>query len=280
VEKLKFLAFGLLLLVAVMAFQLNSDFNSYYAERGNQEAVVEPEEAYIGYSCEKVLIKIGCFDGSSEAVILRIYNNINQTIHVRVELDNGPDGVAIKNGEFDIAPMSEKDVIAEISLPAGTYHASFVISATFENGGAEIFTICSSEIVVEKTTKPKISKVLVEGNKIVKTHTKESWTFVISVENPKENSTVRDTIPGEFNIVSYFATTGNVAIKTVGKAKQIFWTLSESGELRVMIETASNSAGKQEFTTPGWYKLNDGAELDGMKTAPIWVYAKCNIECD
>lgn len=273
---MKFLAFGLLLLVAVMAFQLNSDFNSYYAERSNQQAVVEPEEAYIGYSCENVFIKLVCGSGSSEHAILRIYNNMNELIHVRVELEIPWEGIEIENEEFDVTPMSVKDVIAKISLPVGTYHASFVISASFENGSAEIFTICHSEIVVEKAQETTIRKVLVEGKKVVETHKRETWTFVISVENPKENSTVKDTIPGEFSIVSYSATTGTVTIKTVGKAKHVFWTLSESGELTITIETALNPAGKQEFTSPGWYYLNEGAELDGMKTAPIKVYAKCN----
>lgn len=257
-----------------MAFQLNSDFNSYYAVRSNQHAIVEPEEAYIGYSCEKVVIRVGCGD-SSDAVILRIYNNMNDSMHIRVELEDEMGGIEIKEEEFDLAPMSVKEVIAEISLPPGNYYASFKISATFKNGTAEVFTICSSEITVESITKPKISKVLLSGKKIVETHKKESWTFMISVEDPKPNSTVKDTIPGEFNIVSYSSTTGTVTIKTVGKAKQIFWTLSESGNLTITIETALNPSGKQEFTSPGWYYLNEGAELDGMKTAPIEVYAKC-----
>lgn len=268
---MRFLALGLLLLVTIMAFQLNSDFNSYYAVRSNQHAVVEPEEAYVGYSCEKVVVKVGC-DGSSEAVILRIYNNMNESMHIRVELENEIAGIEIRDEEFDLAPMSVKEVLAEISLSPGTYNASFKIYAEFENGSAEIFTICSSEITVESPGQ-MISKVLLSGKKVVETHTRENWTFMISVENPRQNSTVKDTIPGEFNIVSYSATTGTVTIKTVGKVKQIFWTLSESGNLTMTIETALNPAGKQEFTSTGCYYLNEGAELDGMKTDSIIVCA-------
>lgn len=272
---MKFLVFGLILIALAMAFQLNSDFNSYYAERGNQHAVVEPKDAYIGYTCENVSIAIRREGDVWEGTILKIYNNMNEGIHVTVSLKGEVDGIEIKNGEFDLSPNSMKEVVARISLPAGVYYVQFTISAEFENGSAEILTICSSEIVVENVTKPKISKTLLSGKTVVKTHTKETWTFVISVENPKENSTVKDVIPGEFNVLSYSATTGSVSITTLGKAKHIFWTLSESGELRITIETALNPAGKQEFTSSGRYYLNEGAELDGMKTSPIIVYAVC-----
>lgn len=272
---MKFFVLGLLMVATLMAFQLNSDFNSYSAERSNKRAIVEPEEAYIGYICENVDIRIRCGGGTWEGTILRVYNNMNETIHVVVSLKEEIGGVKIKNSEFDLAPMSMEEVVAKVSLPPGSYNISFVLSAEFKNGSAKILTICSSEIDVEKTTKPKISKSLLSGKTVVKTHTKESWTFVISVENPKEDSTVKDVIPGEFNIVSYSATTGTVSINTVGKAKHVFWALSESGELTMTIETALNPAGKQEFTSPGWYYLNEGAELDGMKTLPIKVYAIC-----
>lgn len=272
---MKFLVFGLILIAFLMAFQLNSDFNSYYAERENRNAVVEPRDAYIGYACENVHITIRCGSETWEGSILKIYNNMNENIHVTVSLTEEVDGIEIKNVEFDLSPNSMKEVVARISLPTGVYYVQFTISAEFENGSAEILTICSSEIVVEKTTKPKISKTLLSGKTVVETHTKETWTFVISVENPRENSTVKDVIPGEFNIVSYSATTGGVSIKTVGKAKHISWNLSESGNLTITIETALNPAGKQEFTSPGKYYLNEGAELDGMKTSPIIVYAVC-----
>ncbi|MEM0202832.1 MAG: hypothetical protein QXO16_00960 [Archaeoglobaceae archaeon] len=271
---MKFLVFGLILIAFLMAFQLNSDFNSYYAERENRNAIVEPEDAYIGYKCENVRINIRCGSSAWEGTILRVYNNMNESVHIHVSLAQEIDGVEIKNSEFDLAPNSMKEVVARISLPAGVYYVEFTISAEFENGTAEMLTICSSEIVVE-TAKPKISKTLLSGKTVVKTHTKETWTFAISVENPKENSTVKDVIPGEFNIVSYSATTGNVSITTTGKAKHIFWNVSESGTLTVTIETTLNPAGKQEFTSPGKYYLNEGAELDGMKTSPIIVYAVC-----
>ncbi|MFN3384720.1 MAG: hypothetical protein ACK401_07480 [Archaeoglobaceae archaeon] len=272
---MKFLVFGLILIALAMAFQLNSDFNSYYAERENRNAVVEPKDAYIGYTCENVRITIRCGSDVWEGTILRIYNNMNESIHATVSLTEEIDGIEIKNGEFDLAPSSMKEIVARVSLPAGVYYVQFTISAEFENGSAEILTVCSSEILVENVTKPKISKTLLSGKTVVKTHTKETWTFVISVENPKENSTVKDVIPGEFNIVSYSATAGSVSITTTGKAKHISWTLSESGDLTITIETALNPAGKREFTSPGRYYLNEGAELDGVKTSPIIVYAIC-----
>ncbi|MEM4291585.1 MAG: hypothetical protein QXR50_02585 [Archaeoglobaceae archaeon] len=272
---MKFLVFGLILIAFFMAFQLNSDFNTYHAERSNQHAIVEPEDAYIGYKCENVHIRIQCESPVWEGTILEVYNNMNESAHIHVSLAQEIVGIEIENSEFDLAPGDVEEIIARISLPAGVYYVEFTISAEFENGTAKMLTICSSEIVVE-TAKPKISKTLLSGKTVVKTHTKETWTFVISVENPKENSTVKDVIPGEFNIVSYSATTGNVIITTTGKSKHISWTLSESGRLTVTIETALNPAGKQEFTSPGKYYLNEGAELDGIKTSPIIVYAVCN----
>lgn len=263
---MKFLVFGLILISLIMAFQLNSDFNSYYAERENRYAIVEPEDAYIGYTCEDIRIKGGTWEGA----VLRIYNNMDEEIHVEVSLAEEIGGVEIKNPEFDLSPGGAGEVVAKISLPSGTHYLRFIISAEFENGSAEIFTICSSEIVVEAK---KISKTLVSGNTSVKTHTKETWTFVISVENPEKNSVVKDVVPGEFSVVSYSATTGSVEIVTKGKSKHVFWTLSESGELSITVETALNPAGKQEFTSPGKYCLNDGAELNGAKTEPIFVYA-------
>jgi hypothetical protein len=266
VEKLKIFLVGLLLIATLMFFQLNSDFNSYSAERNHRHAVVMPEDAYIGYACKKVSVK-----NNDLVAILSLYNNMDESILAIVEPLN-VSGIEIGN-PFEIAPHSTGEIFAEVTLPPGTYYVGFLITATFQNGSAAIFTLCNSEITVETGT--RITKTLLSGNTTVFTNTRERWTFVISVENPRENSTVKDTIPGEFSIVSYSASTGSVSISNTGKAKHVLWTLSETGNLTITVETSLNPAGKQEFTSPGDYYLNEGAELDNIKTSPIIVHAIC-----
>ncbi len=263
---MKIFLVGLLLITTLMFFQLNSDFNNYIAERNHRHAVVTPEDAYIGYECKRVLVK-----NNDLVAVLSLYNNMDESIFAIVEPLN-VSGIEIGN-PFEIAPHNTREILAEVLLPPGTYYVGFLITATFQNGSATIFTICNSEITVESGT--RITKTLLSGNTTVFTNTKERWTFIISVENPRENSTVRDTIPGEFSIVSYSASTGSVSISSTGKSKHVLWTLSETGNLTITVETSLNPAGKQEFTSPGDYYLNEGAELDNMKTSPIIVHAIC-----
>jgi hypothetical protein len=291
---------GLIFLAAVATFQLNSDFASFDAKRGNYVKVSDPSNSYIGYSCGNsvVLSSGGCCcesacscDGNSnhnshnshcsstglaEYTVLEISNNMLQPVNVEilqtVWSGGKPAGLEfeIVNDHFSLMPGEVGVVTAMIGddgVSAGVYYATFEILVTWENGSAFIITTpCPFQL--EVTGSYGISAVLVSGNISVSTHTEEMWEYMIVVEGGADSNctiVVKDVVPGEFEILSITASTGSYVTWQTGKATHYEWTFTPSGydTLTVSIRTKLNPAGKQEFTSPGYYDLDDGAEIKG-----------------
>ena len=136
-----------------------------------------------------------------------------------------------------------------------------------------------------------INKTLIEGDLVVPLYTKVNWILNITVTNNgvynQTNVTVKDTIPGEYYVVSTDPT-DNVTITQTGSAHHITWKVGtlepgESKTLLVNITTKKNPAGKQEFTTCGNYSLNEGAEVESDQceagpTEHIEVEVPCEEE--
>jgi len=104
------------------------------------------------------------------------------------------------------------------------------------------------------------------------------WQIRITVslpsswDGPIENVIVKDRFGAEIEIDAYMYITGDdwtkLEISTKGKSEKVFltWyigTLSpgETAQLKLLISTDHNPAGKQEYTSPGCYELNSGAVL-------------------
>jgi PKD repeat protein len=106
-----------------------------------------------------------------------------------------------------------------------------------------------------------------------------------------EEVVAHDVLPAELEILEYELTQGTLDVIKKGKGKMgathLTWfigDLSGDAELIIKIATRENPAGKQEFTSPGEYLLNDGAWVEGIDcstgetikegpTDPIYVTA-------
>lgn len=186
------LVLGLAVLVSLMVIQVNSDFSEYDSSRTNLAKIVDPEDAYIGYSCgERVVVASCCNDCVSPVKrVLTVYNNMDEDVEVDVSFygwsdsDSNPGNVEVVDGNFVLPKHSPHEVFARFSMynaNSGIYFAVFKIEATWSNGTAKIYTTtCPVEVEV---VKPSVEKYLLEGKTTVKTHSLERWVFVIEVEN-------------------------------------------------------------------------------------------------
>ena len=153
-----------------------------------------------------------------------------------------------------------------------------------------------------------ITKEKISGPDIVVTHTPYNWTLRITLTNtggsPAQGVVVYDVIPAEFGVAEYWASEGTASFVQSGDGElgstSLTWIIGilspgREAVLEFTISTILNPAGKQEFTSPGIYSLNDGAwvtwvdPVSGLKlsdgpTPPITVTAydpiKIEIEID
>ncbi|UCE36231.1 MAG: hypothetical protein JSW00_11895, partial [Thermoplasmata archaeon] len=85
-----------------------------------------------------------------------------------------------------------------------------------------------------------------------------------------ENVVVYDVLPAELELLDYELTQGTLTATTKGKGKMgsthLTWVVGDltgEAELILKIATRKNPAGKQEFTSPGVYVLNEGVTAEG-----------------
>jgi uncharacterized repeat protein (TIGR01451 family) len=135
------------------------------------------------------------------------------------------------------------------------------------------------EIEIVECSELVIEKVKISGPDEVFTHTYNEWELKITVANLGDSCTlndvtVHDVLPAELELLDYSPTQGTLDIRKPGKGKMgsthLTWYVGHLGspnafcgpyqaELILKIATTQNPAGKQEFTSPGVYSLNDGA---------------------
>ena len=82
---------------------------------------------------------------------------------------------------------------------------------------------------------------------------------------------VYDVLPAELELIEYELTQGTLSATKKGKGKMgsthLIWDVGDlygDAELVLKIATRKNPAGKQEFTSPGTYLLNEGATAEGI----------------
>jgi hypothetical protein len=92
--------------------------------------------------------------------------------------------------------------------------------------------------------------------------------------NSYEKVVVYDVLPAELELLEYELTQGTLTVTKKGKGKMgathLYWdvgNLENDAELIIKIATRKNPAGKQEFTSPGRYLLNDGASVEGTDSS-------------
>jgi hypothetical protein len=129
------------------------------------------------------------------------------------------------------------------------------------------------EIEIIERPKFKIEKEKISGPDEVLAHTYNKWELRIIISgatpnNSYEKVVVYDVLPAELELLEYELTQGTLTVTKKGKGKMgathLYWdvgNLENDAELIIKIATRKNPAGKQEFTSPGTYFLNEGAWL-------------------
>jgi PKD repeat protein len=185
-------------------------------------------------------------------------------------------------------------------LQPGIYLVTLTVTA--QNGLSDTDTMTVTVAALPASL--EISKVKISGIDEGVTHTYYEWVLQISVTNVGGRAAtdveVRDMLPAELGLLELVASngeaisfvTGTRALppsNTIGpvRSTHITWTIDsmapgETETLTMRICTRLNPAGRQEFTSPGVYSLNDGAWLTAVDsltgegiaagpTAPITV---------
>jgi PKD repeat protein len=157
-------------------------------------------------------------------------------------------------------------------VPTGKYYVWFDTHYVWGLvGPAEFEIVGESEFKIEKE---KIS-----GPDEVYTHTYNEWELKITVSdynhyNGYKNVIVYDVLPAELELLDYELTRGTLLAIIKGKGKMgsthLTWNIGDlngEAELILKIGTRKNPAGKQEFTSPGKYLLNEGASVEGIDSS-------------
>jgi hypothetical protein len=288
----KIFVFLVLLASTILMVSSTSDFSYFDADRDAKIDVVPHDSEYVSFSCDAgySAVVTAKKDEVVSFTAVKIGNYVNEMVPIAVylypDLSELPAGMDLYIEDFALIDAGEEYTFTGYLYTNGVADGSYIIPiilvASWEGGGAEI-SLCPIKIVVESP--PKIRKTLIEGCKKVKTHKYYEWVFKIDVYNPDGNKTltVKDVVPGEFEIDDSrtYASTGNYELVKHGKSTHIKWKFDieeNSHEFMIVtIYTRVNSAGHQEFTSCGKYKLNDGAEIKeyNVVSNPIYVKAVC-----
>ncbi len=265
----------LIILAATLVLVLGSsgNFREYYGARGVAVSIADNNSSYIGFECPEIALYLA--NGDSAGVI-SVKNNLGEDAELYFST---PNNLLVFSNPTFLYAGEEKLVEAEFRGSQGEYTIPIDIEAFWDNGSARI-PACSVKVVDPVV---RISKVLLSGNTTVPLFTREVWKFRILVESDAgENYTILDTIPAEFEVLSIAASDGSYTTHHPGTGRscttKIVWDVYVEGTefMDVTIATKHNPAGKQEFTGPGSYNLNDGAEIKGLGIVsnPIIVKAE------
>ena len=241
----------------------------FYGGRNIIVNIADNNSSYIAFTCQDTVHYLNKGDSFYSMMIT---NNLGKD--AEFYLSSPQDMLTFSNPTY-ISDGDSEMITATYNGDQGDHEIPINVYAVWDGGSATLRT-CSVHVVCSKA---EIEKILLKGNTTVPLKTKEFWTFRILVKSygDAKNYTIKDTIPGEFEIASISASSGNYLITQTGKAKHVMWYVKVTDEeyLDVTIYTTKNPAGKQEFTSEGYYSLNDGAEIIelGIKSNPIYVRA-------
>ncbi|UCG71105.1 MAG: PKD domain-containing protein [Thermoplasmata archaeon] len=156
-------------------------------------------------------------------------------------------------------------------VPPGKYYAWY--SEPFWPGFGPV------EFEIMECPGLKIDKEKISGLDEVITHTYNKWELKITINGVSssdgyENVNVYDVLPAELKLLDYELTQGALSVLKKGKGKMgsthLTWNIGDlngEAELILKIGTRKNPAGKQEFTSPGKYLLNEGASVEGTDSS-------------
>jgi len=290
--------FGLLM-ASLIFIGSSGTFVSFNAVREVRVNVVPHEDEYLGFMCEdgySAVVTVSANDETDfgaltvrnhlnelKEVVIRLhpsYSGLPGNITMFIETEDGGFRVISAGGEYTFSGN-----VTTGDVEPGEYEVPVQMIATWAGGDASIST-CSIKLIV--TGGPTIEKELLSGPLELTTHTAAQWTFRITVTNPgrERNLTVKDVVPGEFEVDSVSPSAGNSLVTQTGAAHHITWNVhlgaGESAHMNVTIHTKLNPAGQQEFTSCGDYILNEGAELVGynVRSNNLTVTATCEEEDD
>jgi len=258
----------ILALTLLFAIGASGNFREYYGWRSVAFNVAENESSYIAFECPEMTLYLK--NGESTGVIL-VKNNLGEDVELYFY---SPDDILTFSNPTFLYVGEEELVNAEFRGGTGEYIIPIDIEAFWANGSAKI-PACNVKIF---NMPVRISKILLSGSTEVPLFEREVWTFRILVESETGgNYTVLDTIPAEFEVLGIDVSSGSYTLIHHGRSCKIVWEVHVDGSefMDVTIATKLNPAGKQEFTSPGRYNLNDGAEIKetGAVSNPIIVNA-------
>ncbi|NJE11213.1 hypothetical protein [Thermococcus sp. MAR1] len=266
----------------------SGNFRGYTSNRTAWVSVVSGENSSIAYRCIENPLVVEVDEGV-EFVAITVENRMDVplSVHIAGDFSNlPPDATGSVEGTIKTinpgeAIQFEGEIESTSSISEGPYEVPITIYADWDGGNARI-DACS--IWVTFNGGPTIRKDLLTGELEVPAHTYQQWTFRISVTSPElaRNLTIKDVVPGEFDIDSIVPSAGTYSVVQTGAAHHITWNVEVpadgSAHLDVTIHTKLNPAGKQEFTSCGEYPLNEGAEIEGyeIRSDGINVTAICD----
>ncbi len=261
----RFFTLSALVLSLVLILGSSGNFRGYGGDRDAVLQVASNESSYIAFVCPETEYSV---ESGESFVVMTLTNNLNEIADFYIESEgniiqfNNP--VTLYSGESSV-------INGTFIGNAGNFAVPITIYASWANGSAMV-----ESCIIEISDPPvELKKILIDGDETVKTGVKESWTFRIELINHgfSKEFTIKDVIPAEFEISEIVVSNGNYTITQSGNgamgSTKIFWTVKTSGMeyIEITISTKLNPAGKQEFTSPGIYFLNSGAELLGYETA-------------
>ncbi|AEK73022.1 hypothetical protein GQS_05610 [Thermococcus sp. 4557] len=288
-------------LASLVIVSSSGTFVSFGATREVKVQVVPHEQEYLGFDCEDGYAAVIEVNTNSELDFdaLTVRNYLNDMKDVTITLHPDYSGLPAEVTMFietedgaarTLASEEEYTFFGNVTVgnaEPGEYIIPVDMYATWNGGDASIST-CPIKLIIKGG--PTIEKELLSGPLELPTHTYAEWTFRITVTNPGEEQTltIKDVIPGEFEIESIDPSAGTYTVTQTGAAHHITWEVhlgaGESAHMNVTVYTKLNPAGKQEFTSCGDYILNEGAELVeyGITSESITVHATCEGggDCD
>ncbi|MEW5936871.1 MAG: PKD domain-containing protein [Candidatus Thermoplasmatota archaeon] len=214
-----------------------------------------------------------------------------------------PDGTIVSyEWDFDAAVDSDgdgnptNDVDATGPTPTHVYTSEGVYTVTLkvtDDVGASATDTMTVTVLVPPPAELSIDKVKLSGIDQGYTHTYYEWELQINITNTggslASDVVVNDVLPAELELLVILPSCGSVETRITGEASgtraalppptvypvrstHIEWTIGDlaAGQaetLYMKICTRQNPAGKQEFTSPGTYSLNDGAYVSGTDTS-------------
>jgi outer membrane protein assembly factor BamB/chitodextrinase len=189
-----------------------------------------------------------------------------------------PDGYIVSyEWDFGMGITKTGITASHVYEEPGNYTLSLKVT---DNDGA-VACDFATVLVEEKEEPPEpgalgLSKMKISGDDVVFTHAYNEWTLEVTISNPGGSLVsevlVFDVLPAEFELMNHVLSQGILTVqKNHDKMNPTFlvWfvgTLMPGDEatLTMTVGTVENPAGKQEFTSPGAYPLNEGASALGM----------------